>query len=694
MSTAPASTPTAKPLTFQELAAIAWRRRFPTAIVATAMIVVVLIATARITPMYEAEARLAVDRGSKTVPFHVDGEIGTIDFSLLNTQRELLLSGPVLERALQTSPLKDAPAYATAKNPAAVLRKRMKITTNRDSWVIAASLQDEDPARAAAGLEAVVKAYLAYQVERQSGRSHGAVTFLREQVDLARTRLDEAHAREEAFRIKNGIQSTDAERNHLALRVSEMTQARAELERELSGAATLATQVRESNALADADARRGALLRVDAIGRHPAVLELQERLYIAEADAAKVSQKYLDKHPRALEAKQRIAVERANLDQAIAAASATVEANERTIAAQVADLGKRIDGDQKGLGAYRESLIDLAAMSEERRTRQGLFESLLKRLGEEEVASNLGSQKVTLIDPATAGTAPVNIRRSLFLAFALVAGAVAGALTALLMEALDRRVRGAENASALTGLPILGAVPHAAGLTALGRGGDPEKPHQVAEALRAVRAALLLTKRRDGARCLVMTSTGAGEGKSTLSTRLAVSLASTGARVLLIDADMRKPTLHHQLGEGDERGLSFLLAGYDGIAPQSTSYANLDFIGVGVRPPNPAELLHSPALGQLIQRSRAQYQFIVIDTPPLGAVSDALIAAEHADGVLMVVRDRVTSKSALALAMRRLAPIAEKVIGLVLNDERRGAGAVGYYYNYQYTLANEPAARS
>ncbi len=692
MSIAPA--PMAKPLTFNELAAMAWRRRYATAIAATSAIVVILIATARITPLYEAEARLAVDRGRQTVPFQVDGEGGAIDFSLLNTQRELLLSGPVLERALRAGPLKDGPAYARANDPVALMRKRLKVTTNRDSWVIGASLQDEDPARAALGLEAVVQSFLDHQIERQSGRSLGAVTFLRDQVEVARGRLDEAHAREATFRVDNGIQSTDPESNHLALRVLEMTQSRAQLERELSNAETLATMARESTALADADARRGALLRIDAIGRHPAVVELQQRLYVAEADAAQVAQKYLEKHPRALEAKQRIVVERANLDQAIAVAAATVEAHEHTLAAQVQGLGKRIDGDQAGLAAYRERLIDLAAMGEERRTRQELFESLLRRLGEEEVASNLGSQKVTLIDPATASATPVNIRRSLFLAFALLAGAIAGALTALLMEALDRRVRGAENAAALTGLPILGAVPHVAGLTPLGRGGDPEKPHAVAEALRAVRAALLLTQRRDGARCLVMTSTAGGEGKSTLSTRLAVSLASTGARVLLIDADMRKPTLHHQLGEGDERGLSFLLAGYDGIAPQSTTYANLDFIGVGVRPPNPAELLHSPALGQLIQRSRATYQFIVIDTPPLGAVSDALIAAEHADGVLMVVRDRVTTKAGLSLSMRRLAPIAEKVIGLVLNDERRGENAAGYYYNYQYTLANEPAVRS
>ncbi|HEX3135177.1 MAG TPA: CpsD/CapB family tyrosine-protein kinase, partial [Planctomycetota bacterium] len=286
---------------------------------------------------------------------------------------------------------------------------------------------------------------------------------------------------------------------------------------------------------------------------------------------------------------------------------------------------------------------------------------------------------------------PVNIRKSLFAAGALAAGLVAAVLTALGAEALDRRVRGAVATQELTGLPLLGQLPFVAGLTALGKGGDPDHPAVLAEAYRALRAALRLTRGgHTGSRVLVITSSGLGEGKSTVSTRLAIALAAAGAKVLLVDADLRKPTLHKQLGDERERGLSYLLAGEDGIDPIATDYQRLDFLPVGVRPPNPSELLHSPALGVAIERWRTHYDYVLIDSPPLGLVSDSLSVGELADGVLLVVRDRVTAKGTLRLVLDRLAPLRAKVVGLVFNAEQLDSAGYGYHYKYGYNYGYGP----
>jgi capsular exopolysaccharide synthesis family protein len=147
---------------------------------------------------------------------------------------------------------------------------------------------------------------------------------------------------------------------------------------------------------------------------------------------------------------------------------------------------------------------------------------------------------------------------------------------------------------------------------------------------------------------------------------------------------MRKPTAHKQIGENVERGLSFVLAGEQGIEPIATSFANLDLLPVGVRPPNPAELLHRGEFKLLIARLRATYGVVIVDTPPLGLVSDALAACEHADGVLLVVRDRHTMKSQLRRVIGMLAPLGERVLGIVVNAERSRGADYGYGYGYGY----------
>jgi Mrp family chromosome partitioning ATPase len=148
--------------------------------------------------------------------------------------------------------------------------------------------------------------------------------------------------------------------------------------------------------------------------------------------------------------------------------------------------------------------------------------------------------------------------------------------------------------------------------------------------------------------------------------------------------------MHKQLGDERERGLSFLLAGESDIAPTSTDYPRLDFIPVGVRPPNPSELLHSPELPKAIATWRTSYDYVLIDSPPLGMVSDALNVGELADGIILVARDRLTNKSTLRQVLTRLAPLQTKVWGLIFNAEQIDSTGYGYHYKYGYQYGHKP----
>ena len=669
--------PATPPLTFRDLAATIWRRRAGALAAGAFAAVVVLVLAARVTPLYEAETALTVERGRQAVDFAANPEFGHIEIGLLNTQREILLSSPVLERAIASGAFAGNPLYAEGDG-VSLLRKRLKVTTDRESWVIKVMLRDEDRERARAGLTAVTDAFLTVGSERIAGRTRGAVQFLTTQVELAKTELERVRADEKAFRREHAIQSVDPDNNHIALRLNGMISQRVDLQRQLAAAQAQVDQIEQAAKVADVNERRLALLKVPAVGSSSLVVEQQQQFYALAGLKEQLAQTYLAKHPRMQEVESQLTGKAAQLDEAQSIAMASARTLAQTLAFQLSDIDERITRTEAELGTYRSDLLSLAALGEDVGSRQRIYDQLVARLHEEEVASRLDALPVSVMNAAKAGSAPANISRTLFVAGAGLAGLLAAAATALALESLDRRVRGPDQVAELTGLPVLGTVPRVAALPLLGRGGDPAQPPALAEAYRGLRTSIHLAARHEGCRCLVVTSSTPGEGKSTVATRLAISLAAAGARVLLVDADLRKPTLHHQLGEHGERGLSFLLAGYTGIEPMGTSYANLDFLGVGVRPPNPGELLHSPGLELLIERSRPHYQYIVIDTPPLTEAADALVVSEHADGIVMVVRDRVTVKSALRAALARAIPIRSKFIGVVVNADGAGVASSSY----------------
>jgi hypothetical protein len=302
-----------------------------------------------------------------------------------------------------------------------------------------------------------------------------------------------------------------------------------------------------------------------------------------------------------VEIESQIANQHRLLAQAVGMARDGIASDHRKLELQEQDVSETITRKERELATYRENLAQLQALVGQTQSRNNLYERLLTRQGEEEVSSHLSSQPVGVVDPPHARPKPVNISTFKFLAIAALAGGALGIALPLLFEGLDSRVRGALAAQVLTRLPLLGKTPRVARLVPLGKNGDPERPHALAEAYRNLRAAVRLAKRAEsGCQCLLVTSSRPYEGKSTVATRLAVSLASSGAKVLLVDADMRKPTLATQIGEACERGFSAALEGEKGVRLLPTSYANLDFLGVGARPRNPGDLLHSAQLKELV----------------------------------------------------------------------------------------------
>lgn len=349
-----------------------------------------------------------------------------------------------------------------------------------------------------------------------------------------------------------------------------------------------------------------------------------------------------------------------------------------------------------------ESAIEYSLLKRDVDSNRTLYEGLLEKLKEAGVTAGLRSNNFRIVDAARVPTTPVepNIPRNL--AFALVLGSVTGLGLAFLLENMDNTVRTPEQAQALSALPSLGMIPlgsksssHAAASTRLALTASKEavemvtqvRPQsQMAESYRALRTSLLLSNLGAPPKVIMVTSARPQEGKTTTSINTAIVLAQKGVRVLLIDADLRRPSVHKTLGMGPRSGLSNVLTGSATVQQTITispMLPNLSILPAGTPPPNPAELLASSNMRDLVAELREQYDHIVIDTPPTLSVTDAVVLSPRADATILVIRSGHTTKQALRRSRDILMQVNAHVAGVLLNAVDLSSPDYYYYYEYQ-----------
>ena len=339
-------------------------------------------------------------------------------------------------------------------------------------------------------------------------------------------------------------------------------------------------------------------------------------------------------------------------------------------------------GEAQGLD--RKS-VEYAALERDAAGNRQLYENLMQRAKETGVSGQFRSSNVEIVDPAEVPGWPVlpNVQRDLMVAalmgLVLAIGLVFG------FEYFDSRLKSPDEIKTHLGLPFLGLVPSVEakdGETVLLSA--PDAPAHFSEAIKAIRTAVVFSSADEGARSIVVTSTAPGEGKTLVSSNLAVALAQTEQRALIIDCDMRRPRIHEVFGGPQDPGVSNVLVGTSELADviRKTDTPNLSIMSAGHIPPNPAELLGSPRFKELIRKLRSQFDWIIIDAPPVMAVTDAAVIGNHATGVVFVVGAEMTSRRHASVAIEQLLAAKAHFIGAVLN--RANVQRHGYYYATYY----------
>jgi polysaccharide biosynthesis transport protein len=349
-----------------------------------------------------------------------------------------------------------------------------------------------------------------------------------------------------------------------------------------------------------------------------------------------------------------------------------------------------------------ESAIQYSILKRDLESYRQLYEGLMEKMKEAGVSAGLKSNNFRIVDVARAPTSPIepNIPRNL--AFALMLGLSSGVGLAFLLEGLDNTVRTTEQAQMISGFAPLGMIP--LGSRTAREGANSKRlviatskeavelvtqvrpQSQMAESYRALRTSLLLSNLGAPPKVIMITSALPQEGKTTTSINCAVVLAQKGVRVLLIDADLRRPSIHKTLGMGPRSGLSNVLTGSATLQQaitQSSALPNLSVLPAGTPPPNPAELLASSNMRDVLQELRGQYDHIVVDTPPTLSVTDAVVLSPRADAIVLVIRSGQTTKQALRRSRDVLMQVNAKVSGVLLNAVDLSSPDYYYYYEYQ-----------
>ena len=354
----------------------------------------------------------------------------------------------------------------------------------------------------------------------------------------------------------------------------------------------------------------------------------------------------------------------------------------------------------------RDDLVEYTLRQREFESNRTLYEGLLQRLRTAGVEAGLESLEIDIVDPAVSAAAPTLRSKTTIVITALVVGATLGIILIFILDSLDTGIRSIADIESITQLPSLAIVPK------VKRPGGEAPPNasmaqksletitspksQFSESIRSLRTSLLLSVTGRAPRYILFTSATPAEGKTTISTNSAVVLAQGGTRVLLIDADMRRPAVHPRFGLSGKVGLSTLLTGGSSFAETVQSVPevpSLDIIASGPVPPFPAELLGSDAMRSMLANAAAIYSYIVIDSPPILSVTDGVILARDADAVVLVVRHGKSSKHIIRRARDLLIRAGAPITGIVLNAvDLNSPEYQGYYGKSGYHYAGNDSA--
>src|SRR6266581_4140301 len=714
------------------------RKRLPTIlIVFFILFTAILIATLKQRPVYRAQVLLEIQKENPDIPTIKElYELEAVSDAYLRTQYNILASESLSRRVIEQLRLDTLPEFNSprwwqiwpkTKKPSTAqtfaigpvpaggdrelsqrvlerFQDQLTVDPVNRSRLVTVRFDSRDPELAARVVNTLVADYVDQSLEARWQATQKAAEWLTQQLVGVKAKLEKSEDELQTYARRNGLVflETDkgASQNVANERLQQLQEQLTKAQAERYGKEALYRLV-----------QTGEYESLPGVFENKLIQDLSERLAELKREHAQLSTTFNADYPRVKEIQSQIDEIEGSLGEERKRAADRI-ANDYSAAVHRENLVQQALGEQqKQVSLIAEKSVQYNILKREVDTNKQLYEGLLQRLKEAGVSASLKASNIRIVDSAEPPARPVKPRIPLNLAVAALLGLGLGISTAFLQERLDDTLKGADDVERLFGLSALALIPSVHYLNGdqpsvrkllerakplksghngtasnpgvcwhrIDQGGNPEAA--LVEAFRSLRASVLLSTADHPPGSLLVTSTQPGEGKTTIATNLAISLAQLGRRVLLVDADLRFPSLQRLFCIREGLGLVSYLTGQQdwraAVCPSGSP--GLDLLPCGPVPPNPAELLSSKSMGAFIGSAKSEYGFVILDSSPLLTLADSRILASLVDGVLLVVKNGTTPREQILHAQSGIRSVGGNLIGVVLNSvDIRTNG----YYNY------------
>jgi succinoglycan biosynthesis transport protein ExoP len=681
-----------------------------------AVVTIVTIATFRMQAVYVATARIEIDRENGNIlPFQ---GMESYDYMMdlenyIETQSKILTSETLALQTIRSTGLGARPEYASPNGPSEALaigslenQKRppelgaflgsLAVKRVLNSRLMDVSFESTDPQFAARTVNEHIKNFQEQNIRGRYDETTRATTWLRDELEELKIKVQESEDKRIAYERKNQIWTLDDKSNITTQRLADVNRA-----------LTDAQQERMRKEALYQFAKAGDIQDVPQLRDSPVLQSLTQKKQAASQEYNDALSQYGPNFPKV----QRLQAQLKDMDQLVQTENVNtlnrIETEYREARQREIMLTQALDQQKAEANAMAERMVEYNILKREAEANKALYDGLMTKLKEVGISAALQSSNIRVVDPAMIPAYPSRPAKARNIALAFLVGLVGGIGLALMREYLDNTVKTPDDIETLARLPSLAVVPQFAGsngngssrkrlLQGIASNGHEKRielvaqhlpKSQMSEAFRALRTSLLLSQPGRPPQVILVTSALPREGKTTAAANLAVTLAQLGDSTVLVDADLRKPGVGRLLNLGGNKyaGFSSYLAGVsslDLVTVPHPDIPNLAAIPTGPLPPNPADLLSSHKLAEAIAELRTKFKFVVIDSPPVMAATDAVILSVQTDGVLLVVRSGDTPKEAFTRTRDLLVSVKCHILGVVLNAV--DSTAPDYYYSYRY----------
>jgi succinoglycan biosynthesis transport protein ExoP len=717
-----------------------WRvlvaRRWTIIAAVVTIMAVTVVWTLKQTPVYKATAAVQIDRENpKVLDFGAVYNVETTSDDSLRTQFEVLKSRRLAtnvilalkldqSREFQPRPpslwnsykkallgLWSSEETADAENSDRLRGlvtdyiSRLKIVPRRQARIVDITFEAEDPALAARIVNAHADHYIKQNLRFKWEATQQATEFLSDQLVSLKANLEKSQDSLQEYSVKNEILFTSEGRNTAEEKLRQLQEALTGARNDRFRKQSLYDQLPPGAFGKDGSIEPDALAALPPVMTNSLIATLTSEMATLKQEESALAVSHgprseeLQRVQRRIEQGEKAAeLEKRKIVATIKSEFEIAQRNEEFLTQDVVRQTEVVN-------RINQQLTQYDIMKQEAKTTEEVYQGLLNRSQEAAISAGLNASNVRIVDPAEVPPSPIRPRKAMNLMLSFVVGLLTGVGLAFAREYMDDTFKSADDVLRSLKAPVLGVVPKLgtlAGRYGYGyrqvKDGDTQvlpttgkidlathdTPTSVlAEAYRSIRTSLLLSAPDSPPKVILVTSAVPSEGKTVTAINTAISLTQAGSRVVLIDADMRKPRIHAALSLDAAVGLSSFLSG--GAALREVIYEcqvpNLFVVPCGIIPPNPSELTLSNSFRRLLETLREYFDYVIIDTPPLNSVSDARILATICDGVMVVIKSGATSRSQVRHALEHLSE-PTRVVGVVLNDldVRNNSHYASHYY--------------